>query len=184
VIFPENHDTSRLYSYLDEDIDLFKIAMVYMATMRGIPQFYYGSEVLMTSPRERDDGAVRADMPGGWKGDSKNAFTGKGLSAEERDAQKFIKTLLNWRKNSEVIHRGKLRHYAPEQGVYVYVRYLDAKAVMVILNKNAHSVTHHFLAYREFVDGKKTARDVLTGKQVNLRESLQVAPKGSLILEF
>lgn len=184
VIFPENHDTSRLYSYLDEDIDLFKIAMVYMATMRGIPQFYYGSEVLMTSPRERDDGAVRADMPGGWKGDSKNAFTGKGLSAEERDAQKFIKTLLNWRKNSEVIHRGKLRHYAPEQGVYVYVRYLDAKAVMVILNKNAHSVTHHFLAYREFVDGKKTARDVLTGKRVNLRESLQVAPKGSLILEF
>lgn len=184
VIFPENHDTSRLYSYLDEDIDLFKIAMVYMATMRGIPQFYYGSEVLMTSPRERDDGAVRADMPGGWKGDSKNAFTGKGLSAEERDAQKFIKNLLNWRKNSEVIHRGKLRHYAPEQGVYVYVRYLDAKAVMVILNKNAHSVTHHFLAYREFVDGKKTARDVLTGKQVNLRESLQVAPKGSLILEF
>jgi glycosidase len=184
VIFPENHDTSRIYSYLNEDAELFKMAMVYMATMRGIPQFYYGSEILMTSPRERDDGAVRADMPGGWKGDTKNAFTGKGLTAKEKESQQFIKTLLNWRKNSEVIHRGKLRHYAPQNGVYAYVRYVDDKAVMVLLNKNKQAVTHPLLAYRAFLDGKKKAVDVLNKRKVDITKPLVLAAKSSLIIEL
>lgn len=184
VIFPENHDTSRIYSYLNEDVGLFKMAMVYMATMRGIPQFYYGSEILMTSPRERDDGAVRADMPGGWHGDIKNAFTGKGLTTKEKESQQFIKTLLNWRKNSEVIHRGKLRHYAPQNGVYVYVRYLDDKAVMVLLNKNTQEVTHPLLAYREFLDGKKKAIDVIGRRSLDITKPLVLAPKSSLIIEL
>lgn len=184
VIFPENHDTSRIYSYLNDDIDLFKMAMVYMATMRGIPQFYYGSEIVMTSPRERDDGAVRADMPGGWKGDSKNAFTGKGLTAKEKDAQQFMKTLLNWRKHSDVIHRGKLRHYAPHNGVYVYVRYVDDKAVMVLLNKNKQDMAHHLSAYKEFLDGKKKAADVLGNRPVDLSRPLLLKAKSSLIIEL
>jgi glycosidase len=184
VVFPENHDTSRIYSVLNEDLDLFKMAMVYTATMRGIPQFYYGSEVLLTSPRERDDGAVRADMPGGWKGDTKNAFTGTGLTAKEKESQQFIKTLLNWRKNADVIHRGKLRHYAPENGVYVYVRYLDDKAVMVLLNKNKQAVTHPLLAYREFLDGKKKAVDVLNKHKVDITKPLSLAAKSSLIIEL
>jgi glycosidase len=184
VVFSENHDTSRIYSHLNEDVDLFKMAMVYTATMRGIPQFYYGSEVLLTSPRERDDGAVRADMPGGWRGDTKSAFTGKGLSAKEQEAQRFIKTLLNWRKNSEVIHRGKLRHYAPEKGVYVYVRYLDDKAVIVFLNKNKQEVSHHLLAYREFLQGKKTAVDVISNRPVDITKPLHIAAGASLVIEL
>ena len=184
VIFPDNHDVPRIYSSLNEDIDLFKMAMVYMATMRGIPQFYYGSEILMTSPRERDDGAVRADMPGGWRSDVKNAFNGKGLTAEESDAQLFIKTLLTWRKNAEVIHRGKLRHYAPENGVYVYVRYLDDKAVMVLLNKNKQDITHHLLAYRAFLGGEKKAVDVLNNRKVDISKPLQLKARSALIIEL
>ncbi|WP_331345950.1 glycoside hydrolase family 13 protein [Cellvibrio sp. UBA7661] len=184
VVFPENHDTSRIYSVLNEDMDLFKTAMIYSATMRGIPQFYYGSEVLLTSPKERDDGAVRADMPGGWKDDSKNAFTGKGLTSKEKDAQLFMKTLLSWRKKSEVIHRGHLRHYAPEKGVYVYVRYLDNKAVMVLLNKNKQDTTHSLGAYKEFLNGKKTMRDVLANKKIAVSDSLVLPAKTSLVLEI
>ncbi|WP_049630885.1 glycoside hydrolase family 13 protein [Cellvibrio sp. pealriver] len=184
VVFPENHDTSRIYSVLNEDVDLFKTAMIYSATMRGIPQFYYGSEVLLTSPKERDDGAVRADMPGGWKGDSKNAFTGKGLTSKEKEAQQFMKTLLTWRKKSEVIHRGHLRHYAPENGVYVYVRYLNNKAVMVLLNKNKQDTTHSLAAYKEFLNGKKTMRDVLANKKIAVSDSLVLPAKTSLVLEL
>lgn len=184
VIFPENHDTSRLYSYLHEDIDLFKTVMVYMATMRGIPQFYYGSEVLMTSPRGRDDGAIRADMPGGWKGDAKNAFTGKGLTAKEKDAQQFVKKLLNWRKKSDVIHQGKLRHYAPQNSVYAYVRYLDNKAVLVLINKNQRDVEHSLAPYKEFLNGKKSATNVLLNKKLTLGESLVLPAKTSLIVEL
>jgi glycosidase len=184
VIFPENHDTSRIYSYLNEDVDLFKMAMVYMATMRGIPQFYYGSEVLMTSPRERDDGAVRADMPGGWKGDNKNAFTGKGLTAKEKDAQAYIKTLLNWRKNSEVIHHGKLLHFAPMDGIYVYFRYLDNRAVMVVLNKNPESKTLDLQRFNELLAGKSSAVDALTKRKLDVTKPLSLPAKSSLIVDL
>ncbi len=184
VIFPENHDTSRIYSVLNEDVDLFKMAMVYMATMRGIPQFYYGSEVLMTSPKERDDGAVRADMPGGWKGDSKNAFNGKGLSAKEKNAQQFVKTLFNWRKNSDVIHSGKLIHFAPVDGIYVYFRYLDHKKVMVVLNKNKQEKTLALQRFDSLLAGKQSARDVLGNKKIALEGQLQLPAQSSLVLEL
>lgn len=184
VIFPENHDTSRIYSYLNEDLDLFKTAMVYMATMRGIPQFYYGSEVLMTSPRERDDGAVRADMPGGWKGDGKNAFTGKKLTAKEQDAQTHLKTLLNWRKTSAVIQRGKLQHFSPADGFYVFFRYLDNKAVMVVLNKNNQEKILDLRPYNAFLADKKSMRNVLTGKKMTLTESLVLPAKTSVVVEL
>lgn len=184
VIFPENHDTSRIYSVLNEDLDLFKMAMVYMATMRGIPQFYYGSEVLMTSPKERDDGAVRADMPGGWKGDPKNAFNGKGLTAKEKDAQQFIKKLFNWRKQSDVIHSGKLQHFAPMDGIYVYFRYLDNKKVMVVLNKNKQEKTLALQRFDSLLAGAQVARDVLANKNIMLGELLLLPAKSSFVLEL
>lgn len=184
VIFPENHDTSRLYSYLNEDVDLFKTALIYLATMRGIPQFYYGSEVLMTSPRERDDGAVRADMPGGWQGDSKNAFTGKGLTTKERDMQDFTKKLLNWRKQATVVHQGQLQHFSPGDGFYAYVRYTDEQVVLVILNKNAQEKTLSLKPYGEFIGANTKARNVLTGKTLRLGDSLSLPAKTSVILEF
>jgi glycosidase len=184
VIFPENHDTSRIYSVLNEDLDLFKMAMVYMATMRGIPQFYYGSEVLLTSPKERDDGAVRADMPGGWKGDSKNAFTGKGLGAKEKDAQQFIKTLLNWRKQSAVIHQGKLQHFAPVDGIYVYFRYLGDKKVMVVLNKNKQEKTLDLQRFDSLLEGAGTAIEVLENKKITLDKSLSLPARSSFVLEL
>lgn len=184
VIFAENHDTSRIYSWLNEDVDLFNMAMVYIATMRGIPQFYYGSEILMTSPRERDDGAVRADMPGGWKGDTKNAFTGKGLSEKERDAQDYLKRLLNWRKQSQIIHRGKLQHFAPVDGVYVYVRYLDDKAVMVLLNKNKQEKAINLQRFDSFLKGRKSAWDVMQDKSITLQDSMRLAAKSATILEL
>ncbi len=184
VIFPENHDTSRLYSYLHEDVDLFKTAMVYMATMRGIPQFFYGSEVLMTSPRERDDGAVRADMPGGWIGDKKNAFNGKGLTQKEKDVQLFIKKLLNWRKNSTAVHNGKLVHFAPENGVYVYFRYDDKDTVMVIINKNKQDKTLELTRFESILSGKKTAKSVFTAQAIDLTKPLELPAGSSSIIEL
>lgn len=184
VVFPENHDTSRIYSYLHEDLDLFKMAMVYTATIRGIPQFYYGSEVLLTSPRERDDGAVRADMPGGWAGDKVNAFTGKGLSEHQADAQTTLKKLLNWRKKTSVIHNGKLQHFAPEDGVYVYFRYNDTQAAMVILNKNTDPQQ---LDLTRFADRLKNARDavnVLTQTKVDIKNPLPLSGKSATVIQL
>lgn len=184
VVFPENHDTSRIYSYLHEDVDLFKMAMVYMATIRGIPQFFYGSEVLMTSPRERDDGAVRADMPGGWPGDKKNAFTGKGLSKEELNAQAYIKKLLNWRKNATVIHKGKLKHFAPIDGVYTYFRYDEKNTVMVVLNKNSHEISLSLNRFESVIGAKLAAKDVMYSVSVDLSKPLVLPAKSARIIEI
>ena len=107
VIFPDNHDMVRFFTQVNEDVDLFKIGLVYMSTMRGIPQFYYGTEVLMNSSEDPGNhGIIRSDFPGGWKGDAFNAFTGKGLTYEQQEVQQFMKTLLNWRKTNEAVLTG------------------------------------------------------------------------------
>lgn len=184
VVFPENHDTSRIYSYLHEDLDLFKMAMVYTATMRGIPQFYYGSEVLITSPRERDDGAVRADMPGGWAGDKIDAFTGKGLDQKQIDAQTTIKKLLNWRKEASVIHNGKLQHFAPENGIYVYFRYNAEQAAMVILNKNNEPQQLDLTRFADRLKNASSGINILTRNQVNLKQPLVLNEKSATVIQL
>lgn len=184
VVFPENHDTSRIYSALDNNVDLFKNAMVFSATTRGIPQFFYGSEVLAASPKERDDGAVRSDMPGGWAGDKINAFTGKGLSAEQTDAQAFVKILLNWRKTSEAVKAGKLMHFVPEKSTYIYVRYTDSKRVLVIINKNAKDIQLDLARYQVALNGKTSGKNILTNASVDLTKPLNLKAMTPVIIEL
>lgn len=182
VIFEGNHDTSRLFSALDEDLDLYKIAMVYLATMRGIPQITYGTEILMTSPKQRDDGKVRADMPGGWQSDDINAFTSQGLSSQQKEAQDFLKKLLNWRKNTPVIHHGKLMHFAPDKGTYAYVRYDDKKKVMVVINKNKVTTEIATARFHEMLTPTATATEVLSGKKFDLSKAIKLPARSVLIL--
>ena len=185
VVFAENHDTTRLLAQLDGDIGLWKIAMAYIATVRGTPQFYYGSEVLVRGPKERHDGEIRADMPGGWKGDAANAFTGSGLSAEQRDAQAFIRKLFAWRKRTPVVQTGKLTHYAPEGSVYVYFRHDDKhKPVMIALNKGDAAKPLALDRFSDFVKPGERAHDVLDDTDVQLGTSLMLPAKSATILEL
>lgn len=188
VVFAENHDASRLLAHLDGDIGLWKIGMAYVATMRGTPQFYYGSEVLLRGPKERNDGLLRADMPGGWTGDGADAFTGAGLSAEQRDAQDYIRKLYQWRKRTPLLHGGKLMHFAPANDVYVYFRYDGApgeggKSVMVALNKGKDAKALALDRFAGFLEGRK-AREALSGKPVALDASLMLPGKSATLLEI
>ncbi len=124
VIFPDNHDMSRFYVQVGEDEDLLKTGIAFFLTTRGIPQIYYGTEILMRHEGS-EHGNIRADFPGGWKGDEINAFTGEGLSLQQKEMQNYVSTIQNWRKEKPVIHHGKLMHFAPENGIYVYFRYND-----------------------------------------------------------
>ena len=134
VVFAGNHDMTRIYSQLKNDFDLYKMAMKYILTTRGIPQVYYGTEILMTGPS--DHGSLRADFPGGWSTDKINAFDGQGLKPQQKSAQGFIKKLLNWRKESFPITKGEFIHFHPSDGVYVYFRKYDDELVMVLMNNN------------------------------------------------
>ena len=189
VVFAENHDTSRLFAHLDGDLGLWKVAMAYLATVRGTPQFFYGSEVLLRGPRERSDGLLRADMPGGWAGDAADAFAGTGLAAAQREAQAYIRALFTWRKRTPLLHDGALTHYAPADGVYVYFRHAGTVAapgpsVMVALNRTDAPVTVPLARFALFVRPGMRARGALDGAEVDLGDTLVVPAKAATLLEL
>ncbi len=186
VVFPDNHDMSRIYTQLNEDFDKYKLALTYIATVRGIPQIYYGTEILMKNPGTDDHGIIRSDFPGGWKNDKINAFTGKGLSAKEKEAQGFVKKLMNWRKNSTLVHHGKLMHFAPknQDEIYVMFRYNDKEKIMVVLNKNTKDMELDLKPYKEILGDQLTGKDILSGKEFTAAKKISVKAMGSLIIEI
>ncbi len=183
VIFPDNHDMSRFFVQVGEDVDLLKMGVAYFLTTRGIPQIYYGTEILMSHPGSAH-GDIRADFPGGWIDDNVNAFTGKGLTKEQKEMQEYISTVQNWRKNKDVIHTGKLMHFAPENGIYTYFRYKDDEVVMVILNKNESEKTLSTNRFLEVIKEHKTGKEIITGKEIQNISELKLAPKSAAIIEF
>ena len=184
VIFPDNHDMSRIYTQVGEDYDLYQMAIVYYLTMRGIPTLYYGTEVLMSHPGTTSHGAIRSEFPGGWPDSGKNAFTGEGLTDDERRAQQFVRTLLNWRKQRAVIHSGKLMQFTPIKSVYVYFRYNESDTVMVVMNQSQDAVALDLDRFSERLVGRKRARDVITGQAFVLGESISLEARSVLLLEI
>lgn len=184
MLFDGNHDTPRLFSVLNEDPALTRMALAYVLTMKRTPQLYYGTEVLMTSPKKHDDfDAFRADFPGGWAGDTVNAFTGQGLTALQKDHQNWLRQLLNWRKTQGVIHHGKLMHFVPENGTYVMVRYNDTQRVMVVFNKNPSDTPVQLGRFSEVWPASAQATDVISGKGMQLGSVFQAPARSVTILQ-
>lgn len=185
LIFPDNHDMARFYTQVNNDLDLFKMGIVYYSTMRGIPQFYYGTEILMNSDENPGDhGLIRTEFPGGWPDHSKNAFTGDGLSFKERQAQLFFKEILNWRKDNEVIHNGKLIQFAPKDEIYSFFRILDDKLVWVIFNRNDSSKKLNTSRFEELILDKEFGYDVLNKKRISISKDIILEKKSALIIEI
>jgi glycosidase len=185
VLFEGNHDIARLYSVVGEDFDLYKMDLVFTMTMPRIPQFYNGTEILMTSTAKgRDDASYRRDFPGGWAGDKVNAFTGAGLTQKQRDAQAFVSKLVNWRKSQPVIHHGKTMQFGPENDTWVYFRYNDKKKVMVAFNKNQKPATLPTARFQEMLKGAMSGVDALTGKTYDLSTALTLPARSVLVLEI
>jgi len=183
VIFADNHDMNRFFTQVSGDLDLFKMGMAYILTMRGIPQVYYGTEVLLKSPVQRDDGLIRLDFPGGWAVDAVNAFNDEGLSADQLEAKYYMKKLLEWRKTMSCIHSGRLTHYNPDQGTYAYFRYDEKDTVMVVFNKNENEFRMDGARFKEVTAEKHFGKDVISGVEYDLG-SLVLPPRSVLILQI
>ncbi|MDJ0750263.1 MAG: glycoside hydrolase family 13 protein [Woeseiaceae bacterium] len=184
VIMPDNHDMSRVFTYLDEDEDLWRMAMVFYATMRGIPQFYYGTEILMSHPGTDSHGAIREEFPGGWPDHDNNAFTGDGLSSAERDAQDLTRKLLQWRKQADVIHTGKLMQFTPVGNVYAYFRYDDDDTIMVIFNLGTDDTDIDAARFAERLQGATRATNVLDGSELDIAREIELEPRSVLLLDI
>ena len=184
LVFADNHDMHRIYHQLGGDDELFRLAMVLVLTTRGIPQLLVGTEIQMDHAPNASHGVMRADFPGGWPGDRVNGFTGEGLSPEAAAAQQFLKRLLNWRKTSTAVRNGRLTHYAPANGIYVYFRHTDDDRVMVVINKNADAKEVAVDRFAESLYGANIGIDVMTDRVLGLDPSITVPGRGFLILEI
>jgi glycosidase len=182
MVFGDNHDMDRLATQLHGDVDRIKMALTYLLTIRGIPQLYYGTEVLMNNDRSpHDHDIIRSDMPGGWAGDQTSAFTGAGLTKEQREVSSYLRTLLNWRKATPVIATGRTIHYGPRDGVYVYGRYEGDQRVIVVINKGSGAHTLDPADFPDLLNGLTTLVELESGDRVDPRDELTVGPMEAVV---
>ena len=183
LIFVDNHDIARVYTNLQHNFNKFKMAMAMLFTIRGIPQMYYGTEILMDGDGLKSHGYMRQDFPGGWEGDYMDAFKLKHLSLERRIAHEYTKKLINWRKNKKVIHSGNLKHFIPENGIYVYFRYNQYEVVMVVLNKMDAQIVQT-KRYDEMLSGYSFARDIISDEKIDDLSKIYMEGYSVRILEL
>lgn len=179
----DNHDSDRFLLEMPENLGWWKQAFAFMLTTRGIPQMYYGDELLMHGSKEGSDGFVRRDMPGGFPGDKVNAFVDAGRTDMQREAWNFISRLANWRRGNEVISKGSLKHFMPENGVYVYERSYKGKRVVVMMNGTDSENVIDGTIYREIMPEGTTLTDILSGEKITIAREMRLPARALYILE-
>ena len=185
LVFAGNHDTNRINEIYGNNLDKYKLVMTLIATVRGIPQFYYGDEIGMLGNRDKKgDGDIRRDFPGGWQGDSQNAFASSERTETQNAYFDFTKKLFNWRKGESVIHTGKTMQFVPQDNVYVYFRYNDSDKVMVVINNNPETQNLDLNRFAEMLNGVASGIDIISDKKVTLNDQLMVKGKSSMILKL
>ena len=183
-IFLDNHDMDRFYSVLEEDFDKYKIALGLLLTERGIPQLYYGTEILMKNFKKPSDAEVRRDFPGGFKGDSTDKFTRQGRTEKENEAFTYIKTIADFRQKSSALTVGKTLEYQPKDDVFVFFRYTEKQRVMVIVNASKNPVDLATTRFSRGLAGSSKGRDIVLNKEINISQEVKLQPVSILIIEL
>ena len=183
VIFLDNHDMSRIFSVVGENVAKQKTGITWLLTTRGIPQIYYGTEIIMKGI-SNPDGWVRLDFAGGWEGDQKNAFTQQGLTADEKSVQDLTRKLANYRKNSPALKTGNTMQYVPNDGLYVYFRYDKNQTIMCIMNTADAVRTIDFTKYAERTAGFTKAVSITDDKNYSMGDKLQIGSNEMWVLEL
>lgn len=184
VTFLDNHDTDRYLSVIGDDYNKYKMGLTWLLTTRGVPQLYYGTEVLMKNSKNPTDAEVRRDFVGGWKTDPSNKFTAAGRTAQENDAFEFVKKLANYRKNTPALHSGKLTQFVPKEGIYVYFRHNADKTIMVLMNTNKTENTVETARFAECIKGFTKAVNVLSGEALANIQALKMPAYTAFVLEL
>ncbi len=183
-IFMDNHDMNRYFSMVGENMNRYKMGMALLLTLRGIPQIYYGTEILMKNFKNPTDAEVRKDFPGGWNGDAENKFIAANRTDTENEAFNYIKKLADFRKTSPALTKGKTVHYIPQDGVYVYFRYTAGQTIMCIANSNERDAQFPLSRFADQIKTARKATDIATGTTFNLEADMKIGPKYLLVLEL
>lgn len=185
LTFLDNHDTDRFLPEMPDSLGVWKQALAFLLTSRGIPQLYYGTELLMNGTKKISDGYIRLDMPGGFPGDKVDAFTREGRTDMQNEAWDYLSRLLQWRRGeaNDVIAKGTLKHFMPQNGIYAYERRLGDKQVVVLLNGQSEPNTVTMERTLEILPYGTTMHDLVSGKDVTITEEMTFAPRQVMILQ-
>ncbi len=186
LVFLDNHDMSRFNKKGEKDLNRYKQAVAFLLTTRGIPQIYYGTEILMYGEKSEGDGMLRKDFPGGWNDTAKNAFTAEGRTKKQNEAFDYMRSILHWRKTSDAIANGKLIQFTPTNptGVYAYARQSDKETVFVIMNGTDNEISVQSSRYSDVLAPFTSGTDVVTGKNVLLNEEIKLPKRGVYVLQL
>ena len=193
LIFLSNHDIARIGDTFGHDPRRMKIAFTLLATLRGIPQLFYGDEMMfVTGSARRDDGRLRMDFPGGWAGDPVDLFSEEGRRkasadstwAHAADLHDYARTLFQWRKGSSAVQGRKTLHFIPQDNTYGYFRYNDGEVVFVFINNSDEERKVSWTRFQEMTGGLGAGRDVISGETVTVSDDTVVPPLSSLIVEY
>lgn len=123
VVFMGNHDTVRFLSEPNATPAKLKIGFGLLATLRGMPQIYSGDEIAMTGGEDPDN---RHDFPGGFPGDTANAFTEAGRTGAQQDMESWVANLLKLRRQYSVLQNGQLQELFVDDTAFLFTR-IDRK---------------------------------------------------------
>jgi len=174
VIFLDNHDLSRAYSVYNKDIRKYKMALTWLLTCRGIPQLYYGDEVLMEGVTSPSDGYVRKDFPGGWKEDKENKFVESGRSLQENEVWNLIRKLAHYRQQSSALTTGKMVQFVPVDGVYVYFRYDGDEVILCVMNSMNEDKLIDLTRFKEMTGNFTSGKDIINDDVISLTNNYKV----------
>jgi glycosidase len=180
MVMGENHDAGRLLTKLNGNVNSLKMATAFLATVRGIAQWYVGTEVLMEGDAVQH-AYIRRDFAGGWQGDKENNFTArKGAAADMYD---YTARLFNYRKQSDALRHGELLHFLPVNEVYVYFRYTDKECVMVVMNNSDAEQKLDTPRYAEKLAQYTNGKDIISGQSVDIN-NITIKAKTALVVEL
>lgn len=185
VVFLDNHDISRFFAVVNEDMNKMKMATAFLMTTRGIPQVYYGTEILMDEPFDwGNHDKVRLEFPGGWEGDKVNKFDASGRTERENEYFNYFKRLATFRRLSPALTQGSLTQFVPENGVYTFARQHPDQTMLIVMNQNDTSASENLERYSEVFGTFTRARDIMTDEVVVLEDVLEIGSRTTMILEL
>jgi glycosidase len=141
VTFFGNHDVTRFATEKGSSAAKLKLAFALTLTLRGIPQLYYGDEIGMPGGGDPDN---RRDFPGGWREDSRNAFTEGGRPREQQELFAYVRELLRLRREHAALRSGHLWHLFSDETSYVFLRESEEERVLVIFQNSPQSREFRF----------------------------------------
>lgn len=159
--------------------------MAIIATTRGVPQLFYGTEIMMrSSDLATGHGGARKEFEGGWPGDTLDKFTAEGRTADEQAAFEHTRTLLRYRTQEPVLQSGELTQFYRTDNLYVFARHNQEKVVLTITNFAADGRRLTWSDYAELLPEGAEGRSILTGERIVVGGEEIVEPYGCDVIEF